>query len=178
MKRAEIVQRMMFDYDSMSEVEIRELCVNLPKKIIRWLGAHHPDNRTRKIFFRLTNITIGEGTVINQNFIVSDGYAPLLVIGKRVAISPNVTVICESNPNNSQLQQFEHVRDNLICAKNILIDDDSWIGSNVVMLPGITIGKCSIVGAGSVVTKDVLPRTIVAGVPAVKIREFKRKIKY
>jgi acetyltransferase-like isoleucine patch superfamily enzyme len=46
------------------------------------------------------------------------------------------------------------------------------LGANVTILPNITIGKCSVVAAGSVVTKDVLPYTVVAGVPAVKIRDL------
>lgn len=46
-----------------------------------------------------------------------------------------------------------------------------WIGSGAIILPGITIGDGSIIGAGSVVTKDVAENTIVAGVPAIKIGE-------
>lgn len=52
----------------------------------------------------------------------------------------------------------------------VYIDDDVWIGARVIILPGITIGKGSILGAGSVVTKDVPPFSIVAGNPARIIR--------
>lgn len=175
MQNSEAVQKLMFDYEQMNEEVIVSLCSKLPKKIIRWIGIHHPDNKTRKIFFRLTNVEIGEDTVINPNFVVSDGYLPLLKIGKRVAISPNVTVVCESAPNNSEIQQIEYVKNNLICDKEIIIEDDVWIGSNSVLLPGVRIGKGAIIGAGAVVSKDVPPYSIVAGVPAKVIRYIKKK---
>jgi maltose O-acetyltransferase len=52
--------------------------------------------------------------------------------------------------------------------KNFLpnIEDDVWIGRNAVILPGVTIGRGSIVGAGAIVNKDVIPYSIVGGVPA------------
>ena len=84
MKLHEIVNLLMFDYQNLSEEEIANLCNKLPLKIIRWLGMHHPDNKTRKIFFKLTGVEIGEGTVININFVVLDDYMGLLKIGKRL----------------------------------------------------------------------------------------------
>ena len=48
----------------------------------------------------------------------------------------------------------------------VIIEDNCWIGANAILLPGITIGRCSEVGAGSVVTKNVPPYSVVAGVPA------------
>jgi acetyltransferase-like isoleucine patch superfamily enzyme len=171
-KKSEIVQRILFDYDEMNREEIIALCQALPAKMIRWLGIQHPDNRTRKIFYELTNVQIGEGTVINIHFVVSDGYQPLLKIGRRVAISPNVTVICESAPNNSNLQEYEYVKHDLMLHELVVIEDDVWIGANVVILPGVTIGKGSIVGAGAVVTRDVSPGVIVAGIPAKVIRSL------
>jgi len=107
MKNSEVVQALMFDYEEMTRDEIATLCNHLPRKIVRWLGGHHPDNKTRKIFFEMTNVEIGDDVVINPNLVVSDGYEPLLKIGHRVAFSPNVTVICESAPNNSLLQEMD-----------------------------------------------------------------------
>ena len=52
------------------------------------------------------------------------------------------------------------------------IKDDVWIGAGVIILSGVTIGECSVIGAGAVVTKDVEPYTVVAGVPARKIRDI------
>lgn len=173
MSNSEMVRILMFDYEDLTQEKIEELCAKLPRKIIRWLGSNHPDNRTRKIFFKLTNIEIGRDTVINPNFVVSDGYNRLLSIGDRVAISPNVTIVCESAPNNSDIQKIQYVKEKLICRRQVVIEDDVWIGSNTVILPGVNVGKGSIVGAGSVVSKDVPPFCIVAGVPAKVIRSLK-----
>ena len=54
----------------------------------------------------------------------------------------------------------------------INVEDNVWLGARVIVMPGVTIGKDSCVGAGSVVTADVAPRTLVAGVPARIIREL------
>jgi maltose O-acetyltransferase len=130
------------------------------------MGAHHPDNRTRKIFFRLTNVEIGDGVILNPNLIISDGYQRLLKIGNRAALGPNVTIICESTPDNSLLKYNEYVTNVLVCAQPVVIEDDVWVGANVVILPGVTIGRGAIIGAGSVVPQDVPPNTIATGVPA------------
>jgi acetyltransferase-like isoleucine patch superfamily enzyme len=54
----------------------------------------------------------------------------------------------------------------------VKIKDDVWIGAGVIILSGVTVGECSVIGAGAVVTKDVEPYTVVAGVPAKKIRNL------
>lgn len=172
MKKSTVIQEIMFDYDLYSESEILEKCFDLTPKLLRWLGANHPDNKTRKLFFKATGIEIGEGTVINQNLIVSDSYQKLLIIGDRVAIAPNVTIICESGPNNSQLINNKYVKEELIVKKMIYIENDVWIGSNVSILPGVRIGHNSVIGAGSVITKDVPSSCVVAGVPAKVIRKL------
>lgn len=172
MKKSEIVNQLMFDYDDMSESQIISLAEPLSNKFLRWLGANHPDNKTRKIFFKITNISIGADTVINRNFIVSDDYKPLLTIGDRVAISPNVTVVCASAPNNSLLNSNSYVKDNLIVAKPVSIGNDVWIGSNAIILPGVTINANSIIGAGAVVSSDVTANAIYVGIPAKFIKQI------
>ena len=170
--KSEIITKLLFDYESFSIEKINLFCEKLTNKDLRWLAANHVDNRTRIIFFRLSNVTIGEKTVINQNFIVSDDYNPLLTIGKRVAISPNVTIICSSAPNNSVLAKHPYVKSKLQLSSKIIIEDDAWIGAGTIILPGVTIGKKSIVGAGSLVSRDVKPNSIFKGVPA----ELSRKL--
>ena len=81
--KKEVIMRLMFEYDDMSQEEIYEQARSLPSKILRWLGITHPDNNTRKIFYKLTNVEIGDDTVINRDFIINDNYKPLVKIGRR-----------------------------------------------------------------------------------------------
>jgi maltose O-acetyltransferase len=163
----------MFDYINLSEEEIIREIEKLNHKIVRWIAINHPDNRMRRLLFIKTNVKVGEGAVLNRNLVISDDYEPLVEIGNRAAIAPNVTIIASSNPNNSKLVENNYVNTNLIKKKKVIIEDDVWIGSNAIILPGVRIGKGAIVGAGAVVTKDVLSYTIVAGVPARSIRTLK-----
>ncbi|MBZ4191515.1 hypothetical protein K7B07_21555 [Niabella sp. 3A5MI-3] len=70
-------------------------------------------------------------------------------------------------PNCGQI--FHSGHDN----KKVTIGKDVWIGASCIILPGVTIGDGAIVAAGSVVTKDVAPFTIVAGVPSKEIKKRK-----
>jgi maltose O-acetyltransferase len=70
----------------------------------------------------------------------------------------------------AHLLQAEARIQGLEVAKPILIEDNVWIGGGAILLPGVTIGRNAVVGAGAVVPKDVLPNTVVAGNPAKVIR--------
>lgn len=167
---APLVSRLMFDYEGLTPAELTEAAAPLPRKLLRWLGAHHPDNRTRKIFFILTGVRIGEGTNVTPGLIVNDGYSGLVSIGERVSIATNVTLVADSNPNNSRLAEEPYVKEHLIRTAPVVIEDDVWLGTNAVVLPGVRVGRGAVVGAGAVVTRDVPPFTVVAGVPARPIR--------
>lgn len=65
----------------------------------------------------------------------------------------------------------QFIKDQGITAEGITIEDDVWLGSNVVVVDGVTIGKGSVVGAGAVVTKDLPPYSIAVGVPARAVRD-------
>lgn len=160
------ILEILFCYEGLMEEEIIIKTEKMNCKTKRWIAIHHPDNRVRNILFKQTNVKIGEGSVLNINLIISDNYEPLIEIGRRVAIAPNVTLIAVSNPNNSSLSENYYVKENLIHKEKIIIDDDVWIGSNAVILPGVHVGTGAIIGAGAIVNKDVPPWTIVAGVPA------------
>lgn len=148
---------------------LQKIAKYIPYTFKKWLASNHPDQEIRNLFFRLTGIEIGEDTFINLNvIIVDDKYAKdvKIKIGKRVAISPGVIIISASAPNNSLLKNNGYVKKNLIKTESVIIEDDVWIGAGTIILPGIRIGRMAIIGAGSVVTKDVPERTVVAGNPA------------
>jgi maltose O-acetyltransferase len=149
--------------------------VYIPYTYKKWLASNHPDEEIRKLFFNLTGVYIGKDSFINPNVIIVDDKFATSVkihIGNRVAIAPGVIFISCSSPNNSLIKDSEYVKNNLVKTESIIVDDDAWIGAGVVIMPGVKIGKKSIVGAGAVVTKDVPDNSIVAGVPARVIRRL------
>lgn len=87
----------------------------------------------------------------------------IISIGKRVAIAKNVSFIASSHPNNSILSKYKTKR-----FASIVVENDVWIGTGAVILPGNRIGKYSIIGANAVVTYDVEPFSIISGVPGKK----------
>ena len=167
---SDTVIRLLFDYDGMTTEELIAHTRTLPRKIVRWLGTHHPDNRTRKLFFRETGVRIGAGTNVTPGLVVNDGYSGLVRIGARVSIATNVTIVADSNPNNSELGRHPYVAAHLVKTLPVVVEDDAWLGTSCVLLPGVTVGRGAIVGAGAVVTNDVPAFAVVAGVPARVIR--------
>lgn len=102
---------------------------------------------------------IGEYSVIRGQGGVS--------IGDRVYTSPFVQIIAVNHVFDDPDRPFVEQG---ITAQGIIIEDDVWIGSGAVITDGVTVGRGSVVAAGAVVTKDVGPGTVVAGVPAKLIR--------
>lgn len=90
-----------------------------------------------------------------------------LHIGSHVLIAPGVFITDHNHRVSARLR----INQQDCIAKSVRIEDDVWIGANAVVLPGVTLGKGSVIAAGSVVTRDVMPMTIVAGAPAKLIRE-------
>lgn len=145
----------------------------LPKSWIKWLAYYFPNAKIRKKCWSELGVIMGEETYSNIGMIVVMGKKAKVYIGRRVSIAPNVIFVADSVPNNSRvLQQMPAVLP-MIKEKDIYVEDDVWIGANVTILPGVRIGACSIIGAGSVVTKDVEAYGVYVGVPATKIRDIR-----
>ena len=85
-------------------------------------------------------------------------------IGNNVNLAQNITVTAL---NHNYSDPGVLIDKQGFTTSAIKISDDVWIGANAVILPGVTIGRHSVIAAGAVVTKDVLPNSLVAGVPAV-----------
>lgn len=90
-----------------------------------------------------------------------------LTIGNHVMIGPYCQILTAVHKSDDWKKPI--TRQGIEC-KPVLIEDDVWIGTHAVILPGVKIGKGAIIGAGAVVTKDVEPYSLVAGVPARHIR--------
>ncbi len=90
-------------------------------------------------------------------------------IGSDVILAQNIVV---SGLNHSYEDVDKSIHDQKVKTAQITIDDEAWIGANSVVVPGVSIGKHAVVAAGSVVTKEVPPYSIVAGNPAKLIKKY------
>lgn len=114
------------------------------------------------------DITIGAHSYFNSGKIGS-GRGSKVVIGKWCAIGHNVNIhAITHDPQDATGPEDQR---NAIVG-DIIIEDNVWIGSNAFVLPGVRVGKGSVIAANAVVTKDVPERTIVGGVPAKVIRDL------
>jgi len=109
------------------------------------------------------NITLGNKVFFNFNCVVLD-VAPV-GIGSRTLFGPNVQIYTATHPMD-YMQRAE----GLEFAKAITIGEDVWVGGSVVICPGVHIGDRSVIGAGSVVTKDIPADVFAAGNPCRVIR--------
>jgi acetyltransferase-like isoleucine patch superfamily enzyme len=141
----------------------------LRKKILkRWArNAFFPS--TRVTLLRLCGFTIGDDVYIADDLIIVEELAERgnITIGDRVSIAPRVTLVTSSHPNNSRTRAFAPVAHGAI-----VIEDDAWLGTGCVILPGVRVGRGAVVGANSVVSKDVAPLHVVIGHPARTVREL------
>jgi len=115
----------------------------------------------------IISFRIGTGVYINFNCTFLD--TCLITIGSRTLIGPNCSFYSATHPLDPFLRNGINGPE---LGKPITIGEDCWFGGNVIVLPGITIGRGVTVGAGSVVTKDVPPFHCVAGNPARIIRKI------
>ena len=111
------------------------------------------------------HIEVGENFFANYNFIVLDGN--YVRIGDNVWIAPNVGIYAAGHPLDveDRIAGEEY-------AFPVTIEDNVWIGGSVSIIGGVTIGRKSVVAAGSVVIRDVPPDTLVAGNPARVVRKI------
>jgi maltose O-acetyltransferase len=111
------------------------------------------------------NISTGEKVFFNFNCVVLDVMP--VKIGNRTLIGPNVQIYTATHP-----MDYRERAAGLEFAKPVTIGEDVWIGGSAVICPGVTIGDRSVIGAGSVVTKDVPPDVFAAGNPCKVIRSL------
>jgi maltose O-acetyltransferase len=111
------------------------------------------------------HISIGARTFINFNLTALD-VAPI-TIGADCQIGPNVQLLTPTHPVDPAMR-----RDKLEAAQPIVIGDNVWLGGGVIVCPGVTIGENSVIGAGSVVTRDIPANVVAVGSPARVIRSI------
>ncbi len=111
------------------------------------------------------NTTLGDNCFLNVNCKLMDsGY---ITIGNNVFIAPNVCIVTEEHAMDvpQRLEGLEYTHP-------VTIGDNVWICTGAVILPGVTIGADSVIGAGSIVTKDIPPKSLAVGNPCKVIRSL------
>jgi acetyltransferase-like isoleucine patch superfamily enzyme len=120
---------------------------------------------------RPDKLSIGKGSLIGHYSILDA--RNIIEIGENVNFSHSVWLWTEQHNHNNLDFSCKSSK-----IKKITICDRAWLGPRVIVLPGCTIGEGAVVGAGAVVTKDIEPFSINAGIPAKKIGERNRDINY
>ena len=129
----------------------------------------------------LCNLSIGDGTSIPKGSVFYCTEAPL-TIGKKVVFGPKPTIITGDHRIDIIGKHIIDVTVDEKLPENdmpVVIEDGVWVGANVTILKGVTIGRGSVVAAGAVVTKSCAPYSIIGGVPAklIKMRFTEEEIK-
>ena len=149
-----------------------DMCEGLPEKRLRgktlmyeFNHSHPSEFEKRESLIKEMFATVGENAWVDPPVYFS--YGSNIHIGDNVLIAPNVTLSVTGHPVHHELR-----KNGEMYSFPITIGNNVWIGCHVVINPGITIGDNSVIGAGSVVTKDIPPNVVAAGVPCRVIREI------
>ena len=126
----------------------------------------------------------GNNTYIGKNFFCNANCQILdhekVFIGDNVLLAPNVTILTISHPLDAEQRKvarfansFEpHKRGNIEVNAPVVIGDNVWLATGVTVCPGVTIGNNSVIGAGSIVTRDIPSNVFACGVPCRVIRKI------
>ena len=125
----------------------------------------------KNCIFTPKNIEIGDDTYIGPNCVFQSSYGTIQ-IGSHVMFGPGVHI----HGGNHRFNEIgRYIKDASLKRQGddgkIVIEEDCWIGANAIILSNVTIGKGTVIGAGSIVTKDVPQYSIYTGAPACKVRE-------
>ncbi len=110
-------------------------------------------------------IRVGARTFVNYGLIALD--VASITIGHDVQVGPNVQLLTPTHPVEPDARRAKWE-----AAEPIAIEGNVWLGGGVIVLPGVTIGENTVVGAGSIVTKDLPPNVVAAGNPARVVRSL------
>lgn len=128
--------------------------------LLQILAMNSPHNKLAVLFHRMRGVKIGKNVYIDRGVFIDTSRPHLVTIHDDVEIGPNAMIIATDSSYNHIFKEVP------IFYKKVIIEKNAYIGAGTIVLPGVTIGESSIVGAGAVVTKDVPPRSVVTGVPA------------
>ena len=147
--------------------------------------------RTRMDVVPWNKFELGEDSIIEDFSAINNGVGSVIIgdrtkiglsntiigpvtIGNDIRLAQNIT-LSGLNHNYEDVSLPIHVQG--VSTAQIVIEDETWIGANVVVVAGVTIGKHSIVAAGSIITKDIPPYSVVVGNPARVLKQYNHETK-
>lgn len=142
-------------------------------RLVSAKSAYNSGNLSGGVFLRTSKtgmIKIGDEVYLNGTSIISE---VSVTLGSRIMIGAN-TVIMDTNTHNVYYENRLRRWDKIV-RKPVIIEDDVWIGASCFVLKGVRIGKGSVIGAGSVVNRDVEPFSLYAGNPAVFVKSIEKE---
>jgi len=143
----------------------------LRRSILQLSASVSPSPNLAVSFHRKKGCSIGNHVYIGPNVYIDTLYPELITIEDYVSIGMNSMIFAHSNPTNSIWIKKHHYPRKIA---PVTIRKDAWVAPGVTILCGVTIGENSVVGAHSLVAKDVKPYTVCAGVPAKEITRLQK----
>jgi len=156
----------------LEEKTLTSLIKGVFSRILQFFAMYIPMTPSLRVYLqRKRGVKIGNEVFIGMDVIIDPVFPELVSIEDHVSLAGRNILLTHSDPT------FPIRNENLVEPKiaPIKIEEGAWITVGAIILPGVTIGKKSIVAAGAVVTKDVPPYSLVGGVPARLIRKLKEK---
>ena len=157
-------KELIFDFNNLRPIEIEKR-----NKIIKKLFGKSGTKFFIEPPFRCDygyNIEIGDNFYSNYNLTILD--CGKVIIGENVLIAPNVSIYTAGHPIHHELRN-----DGYEYAFPIFIGNSVWIGGNVIINPGVKIGDNSVIGAGSVITRDIPASVVAVGNPCRVLKQIK-----
>ena len=139
------------------------------ERIFKKLFKNYGENNVIKDNFVCnfgSNISIGDNCYFNHGVTILDSFE--VEIGNNVFLAPNVVISAVTHPLVAEKRRE-------LIIKKVTIEDDVWIGTGAVILPGVRIGDNSVIGAGSIVTKDIPSDVVAVGNPCKVLRDISEK---
>ena len=176
------------DWVIMNQVETRPRCfIRLLAPLYQHRGKHSVIHRSVRMDTPpYRKFSLGDYSVIESFACINNAVGDVMIgdhtrvglhntiigpviIGNHVNLAQGITVTAL---NHIFEDSDKRIDEQGVSTSAVIIEDDIWVGANAVILPGVTIGHHSVVAAGAVVTKDVPPHSLVAGVPAKIIKQI------
>lgn len=145
----------------------------LYKRAMRYCGHGVYLRPSSSDFKGLGNLSVGDGTSIPKGSVIYCTEAPC-IIGSKVVFGPKPTIITGDHRIDLVGKYLIDITVDEKLPENdmpVIIEDDVWVGANVTILKGVTIGRGSVIAAGAVVTRSIPPYSIAAGVPAKVLKQ-------